>query len=158
MLLVSNSVVLLHYIYADVPSKWMTFMRLFIVYIYIYLVVCCLFFVLSFFVIFVYFSQAKDLEAIALAYLRCVEPEDAIFKFDGDHSLMCLNLSRAKYAFHMYGSQIRVQSNTYDHFIKYDQIKRMFLLPLPKGGKCNIALISKRAAFFLSLSRAQARV
>lgn len=34
-----------------------------------------------------------------------------------------------------YGTQIRVQSNTYDHFIKYDQIKRMFLLPLPKGGK-----------------------
>ena len=135
MLLVSNSstTVLLHYIYADVPSKWMTFMR------YVY-------------------TQAKDLEAIALAYLRCVEPEDAIFKFDGDHSLMCLNLSRAKYAFHMYGSQIRVQSNTYDHFIKYDQIKRMFLLPLPKEGKCNIALISKRAAFFLSLSRAQARV
>ena len=28
--------------------------------------------------------------------------EDAIFKFDGDYTLMCLNLSRAKYAFHMY--------------------------------------------------------
>lgn len=80
-------------------------------------------------------SHAENLIQDIMSHVQDeVISEDAIFKFDGDFCLMCLNLSRAKYAFHMYASQIRVQSNTYDHFIKYDQIKKMFLLPLPKGG------------------------
>eukprot|EP00729_Bicosta_minor_P003031 gene3032-15421_t len=80
-------------------------------------------------------SHAENLIQDIMSHVQDeVISEDAIFKFDGDFCLMCLNLSRAKYAFHMYASQIRVQSNTYDHFIKYDQIKKMFLLPVPKGG------------------------
>jgi structure-specific recognition protein 1 len=60
--------------------------------------------------------------------------EEAIIKFEGAYRFMCLNLSRAKYSFHFYATVLRVRSDTYDHKIKYSDVKRLFLLALPKGG------------------------